>query len=200
MTPNTLRRSCAITLLAGSLAGCSPPAESADPPPPPSRDYALPEQLCDLPIEQQKFASFFPGGEEVTVVREQTANRERYGSFRCNYEVDGLLVLSVDAHFDEPQDLGRPPYQTSMVRRSISDDAKPTVVPGEYPAQAWPGAARALTQCSFRGNPQDYCVAVVSTHPEEEKHALAMVSDIIQPVARYVEEHCEEIAPDGEPK
>ncbi|MFD9032023.1 hypothetical protein ACFVZW_12855 [Streptomyces sp. NPDC059567] len=126
-------RAGAVALLLGALAGCGE-----------SREYAVPAEVCGVPVDPAVLAPFLPPGETV----EQSAYASRPANPRCSITVDGQTVLTVKADVIEPAEDPMKVHERLLVdadRIPVGDDARVA-----------DATALAVAACTYEGKPRKF--------------------------------------------
>ncbi|RKN45757.1 hypothetical protein D7294_04670 [Streptomyces hoynatensis] len=166
------------------LLGCGGSAE---------REYALPENFCDVDLPQEDYEALFPPGSELIVQPSYDDFSAGAASRYCRVSVDGEEVIRVDAD-------GVDSFENAIVHSGLSvemDDAEP--VDGEFDAVVWPHVAMATAPCvvpNVEGNNYIETLTLVlsADSPGDDDESVRLLSSLIQPfMAETVEmTPCEE--------
>jgi hypothetical protein len=161
---------CALLLLTGTttaLAGCSTGEEG--------RQYALPETLCGLPVEQNLYQGLFPAGESVEITGDGIG--DEYRTYSCGIHVDGER-----AAFIETSPTGGVDRVAAVYSRDV-DLSAPEEVPGEYEARLWDGLGVASATCARGGEGGEdraYSLAILVDHASGDE-SRDVLRELIQP-------------------
>ncbi|MDT0441260.1 hypothetical protein [Streptomyces johnsoniae] len=120
-----------LLALVAVLAGTSCSGESDSE----SIDYAIPEDLCDIAVDEREFAPLFPPGREVAVenrLEDRSDDLDYVQPFgECVVSVDGTTALFIDAMSasDGGVDEGAQAYVEDFLRDAEYDPADAEWVP-----------------------------------------------------------------------
>lgn len=167
-----------VTTIAG---GSSEPAE---------REYALPDTLCGLEVDEELYAPLFPPGSELSVDATFADDDPLFVADLCSVKVDGdLAIWSYPDGGDSIADylVSLPTYVTGEpVDRDAYEMSDGIPVDGEYEAMVWPGLAVVGTSCRPSSEPlaTDSLTIGIGTTYDDEEESVEILSQLVQPYMR----------------
>ncbi|MFI7275485.1 hypothetical protein [Streptomyces sp. NPDC049879] len=163
-----------LAIVGMCVASCSDDGGSG------TREYAVPETLCELPVEQALYEGLFPPGERAE--REGTVGGVTWSYF-CTWTVDGEVAFAVEAM---PGGTGGLEGFASEAEEAAGE---PVEIAGPYEARVWPRVAIARGACDNTGADtgvfQDSgpLTVVIRAHfPEDDDEAQAILRELLIPV------------------
>jgi hypothetical protein len=123
-----------------------------------SRDYAVPDRVCGVPVDADTLSPLLPDGEKLAESRRDKGR----GSESCRLEVDDSLVLYLAGDVTD-----RGTDAVSLDDRGLRRLGDPALVEGVGDAAAVAdGGAKAVVEGTYEGEPREF-VALVQLEDEE---------------------------------
>ncbi|MFR9724677.1 hypothetical protein ACL02R_15140 [Streptomyces sp. MS19] len=170
------RAAVSAVLLAVLTASCTDDRAPAE------REYALPDTLCGLRVEQALYEGLFPPGRRLEVSGGRPGTT--WLSY-CTVSVDDETVL----RFDIGQSDGRAPDMYLLAWGDEYEMRDGKMMPAEYETVVWPHAAVARGTCDNRGTdtryPQDatsHSIVLETFHPQDDEESARILSYLITPI------------------
>ncbi|MFB7762913.1 hypothetical protein ACWD33_26770 [Streptomyces xiamenensis] len=173
------------TIVALAIQGCS------GSPTPTSRDYPIPDKLCDVEVEPEKLTEIFPAGKTIETVGDGVS---RYGwvasGGRCTVFIDDNPAISVDSFgsTDEPQSSGprtpgvEPYLQFRNFDLAVADSE--IVDSSEYEIRIWKNFAAIHIPCAQpSGMGYSGMNIAIDLRENENRDFSDVLKDIIEPYA-----------------
>ncbi|WP_129841634.1 hypothetical protein [Streptomyces sp. RFCAC02] len=146
------------------LSACGGPSE---------REYALPETLCGVGVDQALYDPLLPPGDEL----ETPWLFENHGPFtmhQCLLLVDGEEAVRAFTSSDMD-------FEKTISREDLGVDLNDAVErDGAYEVRVWPGVAMARMEC-HANQLVSVTLTVEAPYPEDDEESVRVLSDLIEP-------------------
>jgi hypothetical protein len=167
------------------LSGCASPGEER-------REYSLPSDFCNLPLDAGLYEGLLPPGEQLDITGGIDG---AYASSDCRLEVDGEPFAYVEASPNGGVD-------TMAAQYGEAAEGPRETVPGEYEAAVWERLGIVSARCRPRDALYfwDYSLTIVVREADDDTQEI--LSNLLQPAMTAALEHigCEETASPDDPE